>query len=360
MKRRLSHSILPAVLALGLVSGLAISTGCQRQRVVDHERARVLDTVGVLSDSQRQSITDYLEFVEFRRGVDYRVVVIDEAQTDLLQEGVSRYAHMQIGARSGGKGILLLVNVGAEEARVEVGYELEHRMRDVEASSMIGEFLAPYFSSGQAASGIEASVERLVDVLEPGWREIASAKPLVGSGGAGATGALLEGIDGLTSDTKAQLKKIMIPQARPEDCVNLEIALMHKGIYYREVSMYDEAWRRASRPDFPAHRLQSIAREWDGPFNVERVGDHAITHFSGVKGRRWGPQFLQLTDNGWIIDASSVAKFIVYDYSNRSWYAVDDDYPYLALIKSVYDMKLISLRQRGRAWRIDSSSRGGR
>jgi hypothetical protein len=39
---------------------------------------------------------------------------------------------------------------------------------------------------------------------------------------------------------------------------------------------------------------------------------------------------------------------------------VDDGYPYLALIKSVYDMKLISLRQRGRAWMIDSSSRGGR
>lgn len=124
--------------------------------------------------------------------------------------------------------------------------------------------------------------------------------------------------------------------------------------------MYDEAWRRASRPDFPAHRLKSIAKEWDGPFEVEQAGDHAISYFQGNKGSLWGPQFLQLTDSGWIIDASSVAEFIVYDYSNQFWYAVDGDYPYLALIKKVYDMKRVSLNQRGRAWMIDTSSPNGR
>ena len=93
---------------------------------------------------------------------------------------------------------------------------------------------------------------------------------------------------------------------------------------------------------------------------VEQAGDHAISYFQGNKGSLWGPQFLQLTDSGWIIDASSVAEFIVYDYSNQFWYAVDGDYPYLALIKKVYDMKRVSLNQRGRAWMIDTSSPNGR
>jgi hypothetical protein len=220
---------------------------------------------------------------------------------------------------------------------------------------MIGDFLAPYFSSGQVASGIEASVERLVDVLEPGRKEASAGRPIVGSSGAGATGALLDGIDQLTPETKARLEKILVPQATPEQCVHLEMGLMHRGIYFRDAPMYDEAWRHARRPDFPAERLKSIAREWDGPFSVERADDHAITYFEGEKGERWGPQFLRRTDDGWIIDASSVAKFIVYDYSNRAWYAVDDDYPYLAIIKSVYEMKRVSLQSRGPAWMIDAS-----
>ena len=39
--------------------------------------------------------------------------------------------------------------------------------------------------------------------------------------------------------------------------------------------------------------------------------------------------------------------------SNNGWYALDGEYPYLALVKRVYDMKRVSLRQRGPAWMID-------
>jgi uncharacterized membrane protein YgcG len=354
MLNRALQAVLSPTLVIGLVSGLAISAGCRRETVARPvEAVRVLDAAGVLSERQRMSIADYLEFVESERGVDYRVVVMDEAKTDLVREGVSRYERLRIGESTGGEGLLLLVNVGSREARVEVGYDLEHRVRDVEASSMIREFLAPYFASGEVASGIEASVERLVDVLEPSRQEPAAERPFIRSGGAGATEALLKGIDRLTPETKARLEKIMVPQAAPEDCVELEMALMHRGIYHRDVPMYDEAWRRANRPALPARRLKEIAREWDGPFEVKRVGDHAIAYFTGEKALRWGPQFLRRTDDGWIVDASLVARFIVYDYSNQHWYAVEDDYPYLAIIQSVYSMQRGSLRQRGPVWVID-------
>lgn len=135
--------------------------------------------------------------------------------------------------------------------------------------------------------------------------------------------------------------------------MHLEMALMHRGIYYRDAPMYDEAWRRASRPDLPARRLKAIAREWEGPFAVETSGDSAITYFTGDKAKRWGPQFLRRTGDGWIIEASAVARYIVYDYSNNAWYALDGDYPHLALVQRVYDMKRVSLRQRGAAWMIE-------
>ena len=77
------------------------------------------------------------------------------------------------------------------------------------------------------------------------------------------------------------------------------------------------------------------------------------TYRKGEKALYTGPQFLRRTEEGWILDTSTVFKFI-YDYSNR-WVAVDGDYPYLALIKSVYDMKRVTMQNRGPAWVIDTS-----
>ena len=357
MRRRLTEAASRQVMVLGLVAILVASAGCRRGPAATPDtQGRVADAADVLSSGQRRSIADYLEFVESERGVDFRVVVLGDSETDLAREALTRYEALDIGSRTAGRGLLLLVDAGGAEARVEVGYELEDRVRDAEASSMIRELLAPYFATGNVAAGIEAATERLVEILEPTRQEISAASPLIGSGGAGATAALLEGIDSLTPETRVRLAEILVPQPRPEDCVNLELALMHRGIYYRDAPMYDEAWRRANRPDLPARRLKAIAREWDGPFAVETSGDHAITYYTGEKAKRWGPQFLRRTDEGWIVEASAVARYIVYDYANNAWYALDGDYPYLGLVKRVYDMRRVSLRQRGAAWMIDGAA----
>lgn len=346
-----------------MLSAVAGLCACHRaEGKIVQKRARVLDAAHILSTEQRMSIEHYLAWVVSERGVDYRVVVLGSAPEDLSRTSASTYEHFEIGSSTSGRGLLLLVNAGTGEARVEVGYALEHRVRDAEASSMIGDFLAPYFASNQAALGIEASVERLVDVLEPSRNDHSHERPILGSGGAGATEALLEGIESLTPKTVARLEEIMVPQPQPEDCVRLEMALMKRGIYYRNALMYDEAWRSAVRPDLPAQRLKDIARDWSGPFAVERAGDYAITYFVGEKAERFGPHFLRRTPDGWIIDASAAAEFVVYDYSNRAWSAIEDDYPYLDLVRSVYDMKRVSLRSKRIAWTIDwarESARAG-
>jgi uncharacterized membrane protein YgcG len=350
MRGGVSRASLRPAVAAGLLAALAIAAGCRgRAEEAAPEPVLVTDSADVLSERERLRIESYLEFIEAERGVDYRVVVMNQPKADLAREGVTRYEDLGIGARTGGRGLLLLVNMAAGEARVEVGYDLEHRVRDVEASSMIRDLLAPYFASGEVGIGIEASVERLVEVLEPSRQEAPAGRPLGRSGGAGATAALFEGIDRLTPETRARLQTILVPQATPGECVRLEMALLHKGIYFRDAPMYDDAWRRANRPDLPARRLKAIAAEWDGPFKIASSGDHAIAYFEGDRAVRWGPNFLRRTDAGWIVDGSAVARYIVYDYSNR-WVAVDGDYPYLALIQGVYDMQASALHDRGPAW----------
>lgn len=340
---------------LGLTLALLLSAGCTgRAEEEPVEASRLTDSAGVLSREQRSSIEDYLGFIVSDRGIDYRVVVVDTLRTGIEREAVSRYQSMAIGSQTDGKGLLLLVDVRSREARVEIGYELEYRVRDVEASSMIRNLLAPYFASGDIGAGIEASVERLVEVLESSPEEPTAQAPLVGSGGGGATEALLEGIDSLTPETKVRLQAILVPQERPEDCVKLEMALMRRGIYYQEAPIYDQEWRKNLWPSFPPARLRTIARDWEGPFEIERVGDHAIAYRRGEKSVRIGPQFLRKIEAGWIIDASSVFKYVVYDYSNH-WFLRDGDYPYLPLVKSVYAMQPGSSKKFGKAWMLDRS-----
>ncbi len=158
-------------------------------------------------------------------------------------------------------------------------------------------------------------------------------------------------IDRLTPETKAMLGQIMVPQPSPERCMRLEIALLRQGFYYRDVTMYDEAWRRPNETSTPSRQMQADAREMEGQFAVKLDGDHAIAYFQGGKARVVGPRFLRLTEAGWILDTSSVYENIIYGSQNR-WAAVDGNYPYLRILKRVYDMEPVHLKHRGPAWAI--------
>lgn len=97
MTSRTSPSTLPPALVLCLVSVLAIAAGCYRETMeAPPETARVLDDAEVLSERQRRSIIDYLEFIESRRGVDYRVVVMDDGSRNRLGGDPHREATRRI------------------------------------------------------------------------------------------------------------------------------------------------------------------------------------------------------------------------------------------------------------------------
>jgi hypothetical protein len=98
MVPRTSEPTVAAALVSGLIAALSVSLGCNRETDnVRPESARVLDYANVLSEDQRLSIADYLDFVVSERGVDYRVVAIDEATIDLPREGAARYERIHIG-----------------------------------------------------------------------------------------------------------------------------------------------------------------------------------------------------------------------------------------------------------------------
>jgi hypothetical protein len=313
------------------------------------------------------------------------------------------YAERAASGEARGRGLLLFIDPAQSAVRVEVGYRLEPILTDVAASRLLADFLAPRFRAGDTSAAIEASVEALVDELRPrleietpaseadddasrgssadadsalASNDVSSASLVRGSGtesvatsdarapedaasqwpsgGAGASLDLLRDVpDGaVDADIRARLLAIAVPQPDPRQARDLELALLHRGIYLQESALYDSAWRSAARPGSTSpSRLREIARQWDRPYELV-VGDgRAVAYYADTAAL--GPTFLRREAEGWIIDGSEGARTVVYDYSNTRWYARDAGSPYLELLQRALALRRVSMAQGGAAWTLE-------
>src|SRR5438477_8549052 len=74
----------------------------------------------------------------------------------------------KIGKRSKYKCSIFLIAKNDKHMRIEVGYGFEGVLTDVTSRRIIGETVAPYFKQGQFAQGINAGVDRIIEVIGSG------------------------------------------------------------------------------------------------------------------------------------------------------------------------------------------------
>ncbi len=73
--------------------------------------------------------------------------------------------HWGIGQKGKNNGVLLLVDVGEKQVRIDVGYGLEGTLTDAQSFLIIHDVIAPLFKKGQYANGVEAGAEAILAVL---------------------------------------------------------------------------------------------------------------------------------------------------------------------------------------------------
>jgi uncharacterized membrane protein YgcG len=342
-------------------------------------RAQLLDDgAAFLGPDEARRIRAYLAWVQERYGIDYHVVIAEAGNASLEEHAHALFTERGAHAISG-SGLLLLVDPAAQAARVEVGYALEPYVTDAEASRMLSEYVRPRTADGMTPASIEAAIEALVEELRPHLETAAGsgaavptakagtqteapraderlaveAVPLSDSFPSGGGGANLDlhdlPIERLDTAARGRLREVVVPQPDPRRARDLEIALLHRGIYFQEGSLYDAAWRSAARTSgFAPSRLREIARQVDRPYEVVTEGDRAVAYCPDADAV--GPVFLRRETTGWIIDASAGARSIVYDYGNDGWYARDDGSPYLPLLLRALPLRRVALAGGGAAW----------
>jgi uncharacterized protein len=158
--------VLALVALPGAVNALAWDAPREGLQPVPALSARVTDVTGTLSAGERQALEAKLTDWEARTTNQLAVLIVPTTKPETIEEYSLRVAEAwKIGQKGKDNGAVFVIAKNDKQMRIEVGYGLEGELTDVAARRVIGDTVAPLFSRGQFAAGIDAGVDRIIAVV---------------------------------------------------------------------------------------------------------------------------------------------------------------------------------------------------
>ncbi|HUG04268.1 MAG TPA: TPM domain-containing protein [Steroidobacteraceae bacterium] len=188
----MTHAIrLPAVWFAQLLCMLCIACSGPEQAA-----SPVEDRAGLLTAAEIFYVVEWHTALLAQYDIDYRVLTVPSAD-DLSQLAVHTFETASVGSLShAGRGLLLVIDVGAKRVRVEVARQLEGVLVDSFVAFIEREQMVPFFSAGRVGDGIVAASEliavRAEEALVDGALD-APAMAATSAGGGAETDAMLDG-----------------------------------------------------------------------------------------------------------------------------------------------------------------------
>ncbi len=128
-------------------------------------KARVTDLTNTLSGPERERLEAKLAQWESRSGNQLAVLMVSRTKPEAIEQYAIRVAETwKIGKRGMDNGVLLLIAKEEKKIRLEVGYGLEGSIPDATARRIVSEVIAPRFKSGKFYEGIDAGIDRVIDL----------------------------------------------------------------------------------------------------------------------------------------------------------------------------------------------------
>jgi uncharacterized protein len=131
--------------------------------------SQVTDLTGTLSTAERQALESKLRDWEARTTNQLVVLIVPTTAPEPIEEYSLRVAEAwKIGQKGKDNGAIFVIAKDDRRMRIEVAYGFEGVLTDVTARRIIGETVAPYFKQGQFYAGINAGVDRIIEVIGAG------------------------------------------------------------------------------------------------------------------------------------------------------------------------------------------------
>ena len=132
-------------------------------------RSRVTDLTGTLSAAEQQALEAKLADWEARTTDQLAILIVTTTKPEPIEQYSIRIAEAwKIGQKGKDNGAILVVAKDDKQMRIEVGYGFEGVLTDLTSRRIIAETIAPLFSKGQFAAGLNAGVDRIIDVVSEG------------------------------------------------------------------------------------------------------------------------------------------------------------------------------------------------
>ena len=129
--------------------------------------APVVDLANTLTPQQVAALDSKLGAFATAHGSQVAVLIVPTTgPEDIEQYSIRVVDAWKLGRQGVDDGVLLLVARDDRRARIEVGYGLEGALPDATANRIIDEVLVPHFRAGDYYGGIDASVDRIIGVIE--------------------------------------------------------------------------------------------------------------------------------------------------------------------------------------------------
>ncbi|MCM2330378.1 MAG: YgcG family protein [Pseudomonas sagittaria] len=128
--------------------------------------ARVTDQTATLSREQAAALEGKLQAFEAQKGSQLAVLIVPTTGDEPIEQYALRVVEQwQLGRKNVDDGALLIVAKNDRSLRIEVGYGLEGALNDATAKRIVSEIIVPRFQQGDFYGGIDAGIERMIDVI---------------------------------------------------------------------------------------------------------------------------------------------------------------------------------------------------
>lgn len=127
----------------------------------------VVDTTNTFNLAQKQELSARLAAFEKNKGAQIFVFMVPTTEPEEIAQYTRRvYDQWKVGRKNVDDGVLLVVAKDDRRLRIEVGYGLEGAVTDLQAGRIIREFITPYFMYDDYVAGINAGVDKIMDLVE--------------------------------------------------------------------------------------------------------------------------------------------------------------------------------------------------
>lgn len=300
--------------------------GCQE----DLSRPYVQDPSELLSATQHERLQSFQQLLHIEQDVEFLLVILDQATIDLDQRALELFEQNKLGSNTAGaRGLLLLIDPFSEQARIEVGYDLEGIFPDGFVASLEYEQMLPFFQQDRVGHGVEALTELLVArLLRQGEGDSQPAGAIDHlSGGAGSRISTSGSVAPITS---VKLEKYL-PQATPLATLDEYRQSLRDLIKDPQLRIYTQESRQ-----FFSNWLVTDAQQKNALKVLEQVFSKAevrildrlaVIRFP-VANRQASPYFMQQSVDGWQLDFVEMSRVIGFNHRNQ-WHFRQQQHPYM-------------------------------